>query len=172
MLSVVSFTLSIISFVITFVTVIFTYRFNRITIRNSAKQEHQKMLLDINKILITEPSLWTIYDNHILNSSVVRTPELEAKKDALIFYYLNFFDVVYEFYNKHIIQNKNDKETWKAWNEYIVYFIQGSSQARGIVQRSLLLYETDLSKFYSAIICDYERITDTEEPSGEPRMDC
>jgi hypothetical protein len=161
MLSVVSFTVSIISFCLTFLTVIFTYRFNRITIRNSAKQEHQKMLLDIDKILITEPSLWTIYDNHNLNSTTVRTPELEAKKEALIFYYLNFFDVVYEFYNKHIIQNKNDKETWKAWKEYMDSFIRGSSQARSIIKRSKQWYESDLSAFYFSIIQDFEQIPET-----------
>lgn len=167
MLSSVSFAISMISFFLTALTVIFTYRFNRITIRNTAKQEHQKMLLEVNKMMIADPLLWTIYDDHPLADQIEETPELKAKKEALIYYYLNYFDVVCEFYNKHIIMNKTDKQTWDAWKEYIEYFIGRSSQAREIIKRSYKLYENDLSNFYRSIIEKYEPGKETEESHGK-----
>lgn len=156
MLSLVSFIISIVSFVLTAVTVIFTYRFNRITIRNSAKQEHQKMLLDINKMLLAEPVLWAVYDDHPMSAEIDLTPEMQAKLDALIYYYLNFFDVVYEFYNIHIIANKNDKETWKSWKAYIRKFISGSARSRELIKQSGSLYEEGVYGFYHEIINEVE----------------
>lgn len=158
MLSSVSFVISVISFMLTIVTVIFTYRFNRITIRNSAKQEHQKILLEINKMLLAEPELWTVYDQHPMNAVTPKSPQLQAKVEALVYYYLNFFDVVYEFYNVHIIKNKNDLETWKSWAAYIEYFIRGSSAARNtILQMNAKLYEEGVYSFYYKIISEMEQ---------------
>jgi len=159
LLSTVSLVISLISFFLTSLAVVFTYRFNRITIRNTAKQQHQAILLEIDKMLIEHPELWTIYDDHPMSAITEETPELKAKNEAFIFFYLNFFDLVYEFYNKHIIKNRNDKETWRSWKDYIEYFLQGCSQARVIIQRSGRLYESDLSAFYLSII-------EKSEPGG------
>lgn len=144
------------------VTVVFTYRFNRITIRNSAKQEHQKMLLEVNKMMIADPWLWTIYDDHPLTASRPSSEEDQARKESLIYYYLNYFDVIYEFYNKHIIMNRTDKETWRAWREYMESFLRRSSQARDIVERSYPLYERELSGFYASVLRKLEEEREKE----------
>lgn len=148
----ISLVISIITFLLTILTVVFTYRFNRITIRNTAKQEHQKMLLEVNKMMIADPTLWTIYDDHPLAEGRVFTKEEQGRKEALIYYYLNYFDVIYEFYNKHIIMNRTDKETWRAWKEYMEYFFRRSSTAREIAKQAYPLYESEIAQYYGSIL--------------------
>lgn len=146
-------TISIISFILSLVTVYITYRFNKITIRNTAKLEHNKLLLEIDKILIDDPELWGIYDNHPLSKKEDQSDlKLQAKQEAFIYYYLNLFDVIYEFYSRQIVKNKNDKKLWKAWVQFIEHFLSGCSQARETVKKSYHLYDDDQSEFFRGII--------------------
>lgn len=158
--------ISIISFILSVVTVYITYRFNRITIRNTAILEHNKLLLEIDKILIDDPTLWSIYDEHpVSNEADITNTIFQAKKEAFIYYYLNLFDVIFEFYHRQIVQNKNDKKQWKAWIQFIKHFLKGCSQARATIQKSYHLYDDDQGSFYKELIqkVELERRNESDE---------
>jgi hypothetical protein len=149
----IAFWISIISFILSIITCIITYRFNKITLRNTAKLEHNKLLLEIDKILIEHPNLWGVYDNHYVTSKSDEVDvHLKGQKEAFIYYYINLFDVIYEFYNRQIIQNKNDKKLWIAWTQFIEHFFRGSTQAREILKKSYHLYDGEQMEFYKEII--------------------
>jgi hypothetical protein len=145
--------ISIVSFFVSILTLYINYRFNRITIRNTAILEHNKLLLEIDKMLVEDPELWGIYDSHPLSTiENANTTILEARREAFIFYYLNLFDVIYEFYHRQIVQNKNDKKQWKAWIQFIEHFLSGCSQARNTIKKSYHLYDVDQGNFYRGLI--------------------
>jgi len=145
--------ISIISFILSIITVYITYRFNKITIRNTAILEHNKLLLEIDKILMDDPNLWSIYDDHPLSKEQnINTPAFLAKKEAFIYYYLNLFDVIYEFYHRQIVKNRNDKKQWKAWIQFMEHFLTGCSQARDTIKKSYHLYDDDQGSFYRNLI--------------------
>jgi hypothetical protein len=149
----ISLVISVISFIVSVITLYITYRFNRITIRNTAILEHNKLLLEIDKILIDDPKLWSIYDNHALSKEVdEKDLTFQAKKEAFIYYYLNLFDVIFEFYHRQIVQNKNDKKQWSAWVSFIQHFLKGCSQARATIKKSYHLYDEDQGSFYKKLI--------------------
>lgn len=145
--------ISIVSFIVSVATGYITYRFNKITIRNTAILEHNKLLLEIDKILIDEPELWGIYDEHPLSKEENKeSPFLQAKQEAFIYYYLNLFDVIFEFYHRQIVQNSNDKKQWMAWTQFIEHFLKGCSQARNTIKKSYHLYDIDQGVFYKKMI--------------------
>lgn len=151
--------ISIVSFVVSVFTGIITYRYNKITIRNTAILEHNKLLLEIDKILIDDPKLWSIYDDHPLSKDVTIAQDsaiFNAKKEAFIYYYLNLFDAIYEFYHRQIVKNKNDAKQWQAWIQFIRHFLQGCSQARATIKKSYHLYDEDQVCFYKELIDDIE----------------
>ncbi|MDP4107454.1 MAG: hypothetical protein Q8935_21170 [Bacillota bacterium] len=151
--------ISIVSFLVSVVTGIFSYRYNKITIRNTAILEHNKLLLEIDKILINDPKLWSIYDDHPLSKdeSIAQDPSIfNAKKEAFIYYYLNLFDVIYEFYHRQIVKNKNDAKQWQAWIQFIKHFLKGCSQARSTIKKSYHLYDEDQECFYKKLIEEIE----------------
>ena len=149
--------ISIISFILSVLTVYITYRFNRITIRNTAILEHNKLLLEIDKILIEDPRLWSIYDDRPFSNDVeIHSDIFNAKKEAFIYYYLNLFDVIFEFYHRQIVQNRNDKKQWKAWISFMQHFLKGCSQARDTIKKSYHLYDDDQGRFYKEMITKIE----------------
>ena len=149
--------ISVVSFVVSFITLYITYRFNKITIRNTAILEHNKLLLEIDKLLIEDPELWGIYDDHPLSDKENKEdPYLQAKQEAFIYYYLNLFDVIFEFYHRQIVQNRNDKKQWRAWVEFFRHFLTGCSQARNTIKKSYHLYDVDQVKFYKNLIQEIE----------------
>jgi hypothetical protein len=151
--------ISVVSFIVSIVTGYISYRFNKITIRNTAILEHNKLLLEIDKILMEDPLLWSIYDDHPMSKQDnINNPVYKAKKDAFIYYYLNLFDVIFEFYHRQIVQNRNDKKQWTAWIQFIKHFLKGCSQARDTIKRSYHLYDEDQGIFYRELIDEIERI--------------
>lgn len=144
--------ISVVSFLVSLTGLYVTYRFNRITIRNTTILEHNKLLLEIDKMLIADPELWGIYDDHPLSKVVEDEPMIQGKREAFIYYYINLFEVVFEFYNRQIVQNKNDKKQWQAWVQYVEHFLKGCSQARTTIKKSYHLYDEDQVAFYKNII--------------------
>lgn len=146
-------TISIVSFVVSVITLYINYRYNRITIRNTAILEHNKLLLEIDKMLIDDPELWGVYDDHPLSKTENNNDAfLKGRREAFIYYYLNLFDVIFEFYHRQIIQNNNDKKQWQAWIQFIEHFLKGCSQARETIKKSYHLYDVDQGEFYRNLI--------------------
>lgn len=108
-------------------------------------------------MLMEDPELWGIYDNHPL-AKVENLDDtfLKARREAFIYYYLNLFDVIYEFYHRQIVQNKNDKKQWQAWIQFMEHFLKGCSQARKTIEKSYHLYDVDQGEFYKEIIAKIE----------------
>lgn len=149
--------LSITSLLISGMVAVITYRYNRITIRNAARLEHNKLLLEIDHMYIEDPDLWSIYDEHPIAKHIEKTPLKKGKKEAFIYYYINFFDIIFDFYHKQIYKNKNDKNDWKAWSDFIYHFFRGCSMAREMFRDSATWYDDDFSSYILRVIHDIEK---------------
>lgn len=102
--------------------------------------------------------MWSIYDEHPLSKeNDLENKVFNAKKEAFIYFYLNLFDVIFEFYHRQIVQNKNDKKQWQAWIQFIKHFLKGCSQARDTIKKSYHLYDEDQGTFYKQLIEEIER---------------
>ncbi|PKR78217.1 hypothetical protein CEY16_00210 [Halalkalibacillus sediminis] len=160
--------ISIFSLTISGIVAFITYRYNTVEIRNNARLEHNKLLLEIDRMYIDDPDLWSIYDNHPISKHIERTPLKKGKREAFIYYYLNFFDIIYDFYHKQIYKNKNDRNDWDSWDSYIRHFFQGCTMAREMFKDSSEWYDKDFAKYILKIIReiewkDYDRFVEDKD---------
>ncbi|WP_385943567.1 hypothetical protein [Thalassorhabdus alkalitolerans] len=148
--------ISLLSLTISGGVAVITYRYNNITIRNEARVEHNKLMLEIDKMYIEDPDLWSIYDDHPISQHIEKTPLKKGKKEAFIYYYINFFDIIFDFYHKKIYKNKNDKEDWESWVAFIKHFFKGCSLARGMFKDSAAWYDKEFAAFVLSVINEVE----------------
>jgi hypothetical protein len=82
--------------------------FNHWSTRRTARQDHIRMLMDIDKELIQRPYLWTVYGQNPepaegmeekLKDLLTATRNYrELQEDALMYAFFNMFEAVYEFH--------------------------------------------------------------------------
>jgi hypothetical protein len=158
---------SVFSFIVSAISIFIVRHFNKVALRNSTKQEHARTLFDINKLLISDPELWAIYDKHEITQVIVKDIRNKSKRQALIYLYINFFDTVFNFYNKQIKKDPNDQREWEAWVKFMDHFFKDSIEARQTFQSAYTWYPKDFAKFINQLIHKMEKdpAVDTDTPS-------
>jgi hypothetical protein len=123
--------------------------FNQWSIRRSARQDHIRMLLDIDKQLIEKPELWLIYDDYPAPAGRQQDPWDPARREAFIYFHLNMFEAVFDFHRWLAPTWEVDKEYEKSWKHYVKDFFDRSSEARRVweIQRTRTLYSTGFVSF-------------------------
>ncbi len=118
--------------------------------------EHNKLMLEIDQMYIDDPDLWSIYDDHPIGKHVETTPLKRGKKEALVYYYLNYFDIIFDFYHKQIVMNVNDRKDWESWRAFMMHFFASCSLARNLFKESTEWYDEKYAKFLSDVIQEVE----------------
>ena len=67
-------------------------------------------LFEIDKLMISHPDLWTIYDNSTIELPKSDVPKEKAKRRSFIFYHFNLFEVTHTNYTRILFLNKADDE--------------------------------------------------------------
>jgi hypothetical protein len=73
------------------------YSLSRMNADRSIYVDGQKFLMEICKQLISEPLLWTVYDERVFegeDGEQVKTPKFQAKLRAFAHLHLNMFEIV------------------------------------------------------------------------------
>lgn len=79
-----------------------TWRFNERSIRRLARQDHIRILVEIDKNLIQYPELWRIYSDEYPPQSATTDPSNDhARRKALIYLFLNMFEAEFDF-DRHL----------------------------------------------------------------------
>jgi hypothetical protein len=148
--------ISILSLFISGMVAFVTYRYNKVSLRNEARLEHNKLLLEIDQMYIEDPDLWSIYDDHPIGDYIEKNPLRKGKKEALVYYYINFFDIIYDFYHKQIYKTKNDIKDWDSWEQFIKHFFTSCSLARNLFKDSAEWYDKDYAQFILKVLGEIE----------------
>jgi hypothetical protein len=125
------------------------FRHTRKTADRSLTLEAQKMLFEVDKQLISEPKLWSIYDDHpIVTATQDKSPEFQAKLEAFAYLHLNMFDVVILEALDPAIGAEQRRS--RVWLDYFYDTVARSSVTRGILERpdSVQLFNPVLLKLY------------------------
>ncbi len=105
------------------------YRFNRTNLRTAGRQEHNRLLLEIDKYLIEHDELWALWDAH-RDASVQLTPHQAMRVQLFVVMITNIYETVYEFYHSSIHQNAIDRAQWLKWDGMIRNLCATSTVAR------------------------------------------
>jgi hypothetical protein len=95
---------------------------------------------------------------------ILSSSELEGKKKALVFSYLNMFDYVHGFYGRRILiwlkpWPSRDRQEWKAWRLYMKNFFATSRLTQQIwkINRSIGMYPKSFTKFVNKKLLPHDQ---------------
>lgn len=116
--------------------------------KESGSHKRINFLLEIDKLLLAEPKLWSIYDSHYITSSLNENDlELRAKKDALFYFILNSFEIIYEDH-----QLKGAEDNWALWNRTFQELLKDSVRFREIISSIIDLHPNHPRPFIRFLI--------------------
>jgi hypothetical protein len=108
------------------------WRNSRVSVRQTIKNSYMTALFEIDKQLMNNPELWTIYENFPAGLEKSTDGKAVGQRRAFIFYHFNLFEVTHTNYTRILYKNKADKEFWASMEKYIKQFFHDSSEARAI----------------------------------------
>ncbi len=116
-------------------TIIFFNRrsFSKTSISENIRKHYMSAVYDIDKLLISDPSLWAVYDNHPLAQTKKMDELSKGKREAFIYYWINIWETIFHDYNDNPNYFAHEDEFWSNWDNYISYFIKNSSEARELI---------------------------------------
>ncbi len=137
------------------------WRYNERSIRRLARQDHIRMLIDIDKIYIERPTLWRIYADEYQNLPEPGSDEAKAsagdpwepaRRRGLIYLYLNMFDAAYDF-DRHLNwrnlsrRTASDREYLESWTVFVRDFFARSPEAFKLMNASKDIYSKGFVEF-------------------------
>ncbi len=117
-----------------------SFRLSKRMAQRSLYLEAQKMLLEINRQLIADPWLWSIYDDHPVrtdpdfDAKCAKSGLFNAKLQAFAYLKLNMFEVILAEVPEPAQQGQRNPSN--VWLDFFHYSLAGSSVIRGILERS------------------------------------
>lgn len=126
--------ISLIALIVSLIAAARTWKSNVATFRTAARNNYMNALFDLNRQIIAQPELWSVYDPDMLESAA-KTPTEQVRRRAFIWYHLNVFEVVHADYSTNRITrfNRADRLYWESWNNFVSYLLRSSAEAREIV---------------------------------------
>jgi len=126
-----------------------TYNLTDRQVRFANRTEFHKLLVDLNKECIRDPSLHGFYDKYQPQTDRRDDPELAAKLKSFGQMQLNMFEMVYLFYHVDGVLQADELDYWNTWESFFKHTIERSSVMRGLLERE------DLFEYYSPKFVEY-----------------
>jgi hypothetical protein len=111
--------------------IIYTYR----SFQKEKSNKQIDFLSEIDKMLINNPYLWTLYDTRKSNFTItgcnnleVGQQELDGQLEALCYFHLNNFELVFSYPSANM-------ETRRTWSDYMVHLIVSSTRFREVMKK-------------------------------------
>lgn len=128
-------------------------------LRVSHRVEYQKLLVEIDKMLINDPTLWAVYDSHPLAAQKTDHPVEKAKRDAFLQYHADVLEVVYVFFKEARFLTPAEEKVVKAWDNWARYLVWNSSDFRALLEKpeSEELYNEDFVSYANSLLKEWSR---------------
>ncbi len=127
--------ISLVSLSISILAAYKTYGLGEYQLRLTNRNEFQKLLIDVDKVLVEHPELWAIYDSHPIPREGMNDPTGRAKLEAFAYMMLNVFECVFTFYGDSPRLTKAEKESFAAWKGFLSSLLQDSSFMRELLDK-------------------------------------
>lgn len=127
--------IAIISIIISVIGLVVSLWTTKVALNNQNKYSHIDYILEINKIIIADPVLLSIYDDkHPILATVEDYILVAAKQEAFCYYQLNVYEIIYDHYQiSSRKRNRVAKMEWTAWEKTIENMIRCSPMFRKII---------------------------------------
>ncbi|MFY9554379.1 MAG: hypothetical protein WAV47_06615 [Blastocatellia bacterium] len=104
-------------------------------LRLSNRLELHKLLLEIDRELLHDPSLFSMFKSNVASLPPSTTPVELAKQDVYVTMYLNMFEVAFAQFKELRRLSSVEREISAAWERFIVSFFQDCHRAKPVWDR-------------------------------------
>jgi hypothetical protein len=114
---------------------VFSFRLSKRTSDRSLNLEAQKMLLELNRQLIADPQLWSIYDDHPIRAAPefdASSQQFQGKLEAFAYLYLNMFEIV--LFEARESSKRGERDPPSLWLKFFHFTVARSSIVRTILE--------------------------------------
>ncbi len=130
--------ISMISLIISLIVVFSNRSFSKRNISENIRKHYMGALYELDKLLISDPSLWAVYDNHPLAKEKKMDELSKGKREAFIYYLINLWETIFHDYNDTKNHFSHEDEFWYSWDNYITHFIKNSSEGRELISSYII----------------------------------
>ncbi len=126
---VVTVVISVFSLVVAIYAAVKTKALSEQQLRIGNRNAFQTMLFEIKREMLSEPILYSIYDDH--PSAAMKRDELaeNVKREALVWLFFRLFELVFAHHGTGQ-DSATEKESHRCWSVFCVNFFRRSSLAR------------------------------------------
>ena len=130
-----------------------SYFLSEYQLRLNSRLEFHKLLLEVNKATLADPTLRSIYDEF------TGDPADPRKLWTFAYMNLNIFETIFSFYWDSDRIRKKEKASYDVWVAFLRNTLENSSFARNFVQQPQIrkLYHPELIKQIDEIIGSLEK---------------
>ena len=149
-------TLTSVTVCVGFGVFIFSYFTLRINFYANARQHFMNAVYDLDKQMMSNPDLWTVFDQN--DFALKPKPEAEwvAKRTAFIYYYFNLFETAYLNHRRSgVLAILRNQESYRTLDRRVRNFFKNSRAARTLWQKHRDFYEQSFQKYLDRIISEY-----------------
>jgi hypothetical protein len=159
--------LSALSLIISLWSAYRTTKLSDYQLRLSNRAELHKMLLEIDREMLHDPSLYAMFKSNPAPTSFATSPEDVAKQDMYVSMYLNLFEFSFLQLKEIKRLTQAEKEVSEAWDRFIVSFFEDCIRAKVTWIRFRDTYYSSFRDYIDklAMVTDKDLIQD-EEPSS------
>jgi hypothetical protein len=145
---------SFLSALLSFVFFLRNFRLSRRLSDRSTTIEGHKLLLDIDKQLISDPRLWALQDNHPIAEALkkeVADPLVSGKLEAFAYMILNVFEILLAVHPG--AGDKRGNADYETWRQFAHDTLKKSSTLRQMLETPAVrcLYGTELLEEYERV---------------------
>lgn len=137
----------------TFCVFLFSYFTLRVNFHANARQGFMNAVYDLEKQMMSNPDLWTVFDSNEFGLTPKADAESAAKRTSFMFYYFNLFETAYLNHRKSgVLGIMRNQESFETLDRRVRNFFGHCDQARELWRRSEHLYEKSFRAYLDPIV--------------------
>lgn len=141
-------------FLLSLIVAINVWKHNHKSQQITLRQQYMSSALELDKMLIQNPSLWAILDDEAAKLKIDSTDVNERLiRKAGIYYMVNLMENIYYSYHNGLSKDDDDTKFWNNWDLFMKNMFSKSTEMR-------ILFNTEMKGMYHAdfvkYICSFE----------------
>jgi hypothetical protein len=126
--------ISIISLLVAIFAARYSYQLGARQVHLAARHDFLKQLLEVDKELIRDPSLWALYDNHPMAKLRTGDPAHEGRLEAFAYLKFNIYNMVFVYAREMSASSLADRELFECYDHLFRDSLTTSALMRNILK--------------------------------------
>lgn len=138
---------------LTLCVIVFSYFTLRVNFHATARQHFMNTVYDLERQMMNNPDLWTVFDENDFALEPKTEPEAVARRASFMYSYINLFETGYLSHRKSgVLGLFRNQESFDTLDRRVKNFFNNSSAARALWKKHQHLYEKSFRAYIDPIV--------------------